>query len=145
MLQKTPRPRSCSEFDRVMGPRLRAARMEAGMTQELLGDKLGLTFQQVQKYEKGMNRMCGERIAQVAAILHKPILYFYGEDAPVSPERAGHDALFVAGHSPITYRLYAAVCRLARDGGYDQITALANIAEQLSPPPPAMPAVEAAE
>jgi transcriptional regulator with XRE-family HTH domain len=55
--------------------------MLVGMSQERLGERLGLTFQQVQKYEKGVNRICAGRLYQVAHILGVPITYFY-EDVP---------------------------------------------------------------
>src|SRR5271170_2593234 len=51
--------------------------MLIGMSQEKLGDLLGLTFQQVQKYEKGVNRIGAGRLYQVAQILGVPINYFY--------------------------------------------------------------------
>ena len=55
--------------------------MLIGMSQEKLGEALGLTFQQVQKYEKGVNRIGAGRLFQVARILGVPVTYFY-EDVP---------------------------------------------------------------
>ncbi len=60
-----------------VGSRVRIRRMLIGMSQERLGDLLGLTFQQVQKYEKGVNRIGAGRLFDVARILGVPIDYFY--------------------------------------------------------------------
>jgi transcriptional regulator with XRE-family HTH domain len=55
--------------------------MLVGMSQEKLGERLGLTFQQVQKYEKGTNRVSASRLFHVAQVLGVPVQYFY-EDLP---------------------------------------------------------------
>ena len=52
-------------------------RMAIGMSQEKLGDACGITFQQIQKYEKGMNRMGASRLHQIARILQVPVEFFY--------------------------------------------------------------------
>ncbi len=72
--------------DRHVGSRLRLLRMQAGLSQEALGNRLGLTFQQVQKYEKGQNRIGASRLFQLSRILHVPVSTFFeglseGEDA----------------------------------------------------------------
>lgn len=65
--------KSTKPFDHHIGARVRMRRMMLGLSQEKLADGLGLTFQQVQKYEKGMNRIGGSRMQQIATILHMPI------------------------------------------------------------------------
>jgi transcriptional regulator with XRE-family HTH domain len=62
--------------------------MLLGMSQEKLGEKLGLTFQQVQKYEKGINRIGASRLYDLAQVLGVPVQFFY-EEAPVVPEARG--------------------------------------------------------
>ena len=62
--------------------------MMLSMSQEKLGDALGLTFQQVQKYEKGTNRIGASRLQQIAQILQVPVSFFF-EGAPHSPGHAG--------------------------------------------------------
>jgi transcriptional regulator with XRE-family HTH domain len=62
----TPNP-----IDTHVGSRVRMRRMMLGMSQEKLGEAFGLTFQQVQKYEKGMNRMGSSRLQQAADILRR--------------------------------------------------------------------------
>ena len=59
--------------------------MLLGMSQEKLGEKLGLTFQQVQKYEKGVNRVGAGRLQQIAGILETDIPYFMGDVGGKSP------------------------------------------------------------
>jgi transcriptional regulator with XRE-family HTH domain len=63
--------------DRHVGSRLRLLRMQAGMSQEALGNRLGLTFQQVQKYEKGQNRIGASRLYQLSRILRAPVGFFF--------------------------------------------------------------------
>jgi transcriptional regulator with XRE-family HTH domain len=69
--------KQASPIDVQVGTRVRLRRMLIGMSQERLGELLGLTFQQVQKYEKGVNRIGAGRLFQVAHILGVPIDYFY--------------------------------------------------------------------
>ena len=69
---KTP-----SGIDRIVGQRLRWRRRELKLTQEQLGEKLGLTFQQVQKYEKGVNLISAGRLFEIAQVLGITITYFY--------------------------------------------------------------------
>ncbi|MEO1322078.1 MAG: helix-turn-helix transcriptional regulator [Pseudomonadota bacterium] len=66
-----------SGIDRIVGQRLRWRRRELKLTQEQLGEKLGLTFQQVQKYEKGVNRISAGRLFEMAQVLGITITYFY--------------------------------------------------------------------
>lgn len=65
--------------DVEIGQRIRAARLRIGMSQEKLGEALGITFQQVQKYEKGTNRCAGSRLASVAKALGVPASSLLGE------------------------------------------------------------------
>jgi transcriptional regulator with XRE-family HTH domain len=81
MAKKAPNP-----TDKHVGSRVRMRRMMLSMSQEKLGDALGLTFQQVQKYEKGTNRIGASRLQQISHILQVPVAFFF-EGAP-SP--AGH-------------------------------------------------------
>jgi transcriptional regulator with XRE-family HTH domain len=74
-----------SGIDRLVGQRLRWRRRELRLTQEKLGDLLNLTFQQVQKYEKGVNRISAGRLYEVAAALGVPIGYFYDGASDLLP------------------------------------------------------------
>src|SRR6201999_1860082 len=77
--KKAPNP-----IDKHVGSRVRMRRMMLGMSQEKLGNNLGLTFQQVQKYEKGANRIGASRLQQISQILQVPVSFFF-EGAPNSP------------------------------------------------------------
>lgn len=70
-------------IDVHVGSRVRLRRMSLGMSQERLGRHLGLTFQQVQKYEKGVNRIGASRLYAIARVLDAPVQFFF-EDMPDS-------------------------------------------------------------
>src|SRR6059058_929457 len=74
--KKSPDP-----IDKHVGSRVRMRRMMLAMSQEKLGNALGLTFQQVQKYEKGTNRIGASRLQQISHILQVPVAFFF-EGAP---------------------------------------------------------------
>ena len=71
-------------IDKHVGTRVRMRRMMLRMSQEKLADALGLTFQQVQKYENGTNRIGASRLQSISHILHVPISFFF-EGAPKGP------------------------------------------------------------
>ncbi|MBA4130565.1 MAG: transcriptional regulator [Hyphomicrobium sp.] len=75
--------RRANPVDKHVGERVRMRRMLLGMSQEKLGENLGLTFQQVQKYEKGVNRIGASRLFDLAQVLGVPIQFFY-ENMPAS-------------------------------------------------------------
>lgn len=74
--KKKPNP-----IDAHVGGRIRLRRNMLNMSQEKLGERLGITFQQIQKYEKGTNRVGASRLQAIANILGVPVAFFF-EDAP---------------------------------------------------------------
>jgi transcriptional regulator with XRE-family HTH domain len=82
-IKKIPNP-----IDRYVGSRVRMRRVILGMSQEKLGEALGLTFQQVQKYEKGANRIGASRLQQISRTLDVPPAFFF-EGAPSFEASAG--------------------------------------------------------
>jgi transcriptional regulator with XRE-family HTH domain len=90
MTKKAPNP-----IDKHVGSRVRMRRMMLGMSQEKLGDALALTFQQVQKYEKGTNRIGASRLQQISHILQVPVAFFF-EGAPHLAEGAAVEHLETA-------------------------------------------------
>lgn len=78
--KKKPNP-----IDIHVGGRIRLRRNMLGMSQEKLGENLGITFQQIQKYEKGTNRVGASRLQAIASILEVPVAFFF-EDAPGGSE-----------------------------------------------------------
>jgi transcriptional regulator with XRE-family HTH domain len=83
MVAKSPNP-----IDKHVGSRIRLRRMMLGMSQGTLGTALDLTFQQVQKYEKGANRVGASRLQQISQALQVPVAFFF-EGAPSVPGCAG--------------------------------------------------------
>ncbi len=81
--KKQPNP-----IDVHVGSRVRMKRMMLGMSQEKLGEQLGITFQQIQKYEKGANRIGASRLQQIARIFGVPVAYLF-ENAPGPAEGEG--------------------------------------------------------
>ena len=91
MSTKAPNP-----VDKYVGSRVRMRRIMLGMSQEKLGEALGLTFQQVQKYEKGTNRVGASRIQQISEILQVPVSFLF-EGGPSGTANAEG---FTEGTSP---------------------------------------------
>lgn len=89
--KKKPNP-----IDVHVGGRIRLRRNMLGVSQEKLGESLGITFQQIQKYEKGTNRVGASRLQAIASILEVPVSFFF-EDAP------GGSAEGLAEDSSTTY------------------------------------------
>ena len=86
MSTKAPNP-----VDKYVGSRVRMRRIMLGMSQEKLGEALGLTFQQIQKYEKGTNRVGASRIQQISEILQVPVSFLFegGPSTTAGPEGGG--------------------------------------------------------
>jgi transcriptional regulator with XRE-family HTH domain len=91
---KDPQP-----VDRHVGSRVRMRRMMVGMSQEKLGEACGITFQQIQKYEKGTNRMGASRLHHIARVLDVPIEFFY-EGA--SSDQGSNGPIMVDGSRSMT-------------------------------------------
>lgn len=81
--KKKPNP-----IDIHVGSRIRLRRTMLGMSQEKLGESLGITFQQIQKYEKGTNRVGASRLQNISSILNVPVSFFF-EDAPGDNSTSG--------------------------------------------------------
>ncbi|MFS8036286.1 helix-turn-helix domain-containing protein [Xanthobacter sp. AM11] len=84
MVKKAPNP-----IDKHVGSRVRMRRMMVGMSQEKLGEHLGITFQQIQKYEKGTNRIGASRLQQISTVLGVPVAFFFEGAPTVGPEGVG--------------------------------------------------------
>ncbi|MEM6761333.1 MAG: helix-turn-helix transcriptional regulator [Pseudomonadota bacterium] len=88
--RKQPNP-----IDVHVGSRLKLRRTMMGMTQEKLGDQLGVTFQQIQKYEKGTNRIGASRLQEISEILDAPVAFFFEDASPIEMPR--RDAQGISG------------------------------------------------
>lgn len=80
--------RRATAEDVAIGHKLRALRLDRGLSQNQLGQMGGITFQQMQKYEKGVNRVSAGRLARFAAALGVPVTAFYGAVAPRGRDRS---------------------------------------------------------
>jgi transcriptional regulator with XRE-family HTH domain len=78
--QTTANHRGANADDRRVGQRIRQRRLELDMSQETLAVELGLSFQQIQKYEKGVNRVGAGRLREIARMLRVPIGYFFPDE-----------------------------------------------------------------
>ena len=76
--------------DLHVGARIRLRRRMQGVSQEKLADALGLTFQQVQKYERGANRVSASKLYEIATALQAPVSYFFDGLADPSTDEGGH-------------------------------------------------------
>jgi transcriptional regulator with XRE-family HTH domain len=103
---------SPNPIDVHVGKRLRLRRTLLGMSQERLGEQLGLTFQQVQKYERGVNRIGSSRLFELGQILDVPVSFFF-DDMPRTETDASHAAV---GLGPAGATRAAAGLGLAEEG-----------------------------
>ena len=89
MFTKSPNP-----TDRHVGTRVRMRRMMLGMSQTKLADAVSLTFQQIQKYEKGTNRIGASRLQQIAHVLQVPVSFFF-EGLPLPSDTSSEEGTFI--------------------------------------------------
>lgn len=117
-------------IDMHVGLRMRGRRRELGLSQFELGDKLGVTFQQIQKYERGANRVSASKLWHAAEALHTGVGFFYS-GLPANPqaeegkERSGREFKF----SDLGERLTAAGARLPREVVVSMAITMETIAE----------------
>ena len=90
-----------SPIDAHVGTRIRLRRTLLGMSQERLGEALGLTFQQVQKYERGVNRVAASRLFDLSRVLDVPISFFFDDmpEALAGIHGTGHSTRAAGGFS----------------------------------------------
>ena len=109
-------------MDIHVGSRVRLRRMMQGMSQDKLGEELGLTFQQIQKYEKGVNRIGASRLYDIARVLEVPVQFFYddfgdgpetmigfAETNPKTEEKSGFMQLLSTPEGVQLCRAYASI------------------------------------
>lgn len=105
---KSKPPRAVGKHDVELGKRIRLRRVEIGISQDELGQSLGVSFQQIQKYEKGVNRVSTGRITEIARALDVPISFFYSDKD--NKEREVESLLFL--DSTFSLRLLRAYAKL---------------------------------
>jgi transcriptional regulator with XRE-family HTH domain len=131
MTGKPLKPRDTQAWDVEVGRRIRARRLECGMSQTALGESLGLTFQQIQKYEKGTNRVSAGRLKHIGTLLDVPMSFFYdsGDDKPPG-ETDSRTRLFDLLSRRDTLRLVAAFDRVS---SRDLRRSLVELMEKIAP------------
>ena len=108
-------------IDLRVGGRIRLARILAGKTQQWLGEKVRLTFQQIQKYERGANRVSCSMLHEFAVALEKPPAWFF-EAGDGAPEAKG-DPVVIERHR-LTYELTNNFAKMRSDGTREHLVAL---------------------
>ena len=98
-----PSNKTVTRTDRLVGRNIRIQRLTKGLTQEALGEKLGVTFQQVQKYENGGNRVGSGRLYRIAEILEVPVTAFFDGEDKVKNPRASSPFDYLS--DPLTLRM----------------------------------------
>src|SRR5690348_18309853 len=98
--QKSDKP---NPIDIHVGSRVRLRRTLLGMSQEKLGEAIGLTFQQVQKYERGANRVGSSRLFDLGRVLDVPISYFFEDMPNAVQEKSPSKLMGVATPAPVDY------------------------------------------
>jgi transcriptional regulator with XRE-family HTH domain len=121
MSKKSPHPR-----DIDVGRRIRARRLERGMSQSELGSKLGVTFQQIQKYEKGVNRVGAGRLYQIAEVLSIPVSFFFDGNEGGKGKENSIDAGFRFLETAGAIRIVRAYSKISNHGVRRALVALAE-------------------
>ena len=93
-MSSSPKPKSATDADRTIGGRIAALRVAQGLSQTNLGQAIGVSFQQVQKYEKGRNRIGAGRLQAIADLLKVPVDTFFADPRDTGGGRVGPAALF---------------------------------------------------
>jgi len=89
----TERTGRASPMDAHVGARIKLRRTQMGLSQEKLGDAINVTFQQIQKYERGVNRVGASRLFDLSVVLNVPVGFFYDDiPGPLATERNGEPA-----------------------------------------------------
>ena len=96
IIDKHVRARRADNRDAEVGRRVRSRRLECRLSQTELADRIGVTFQQVQKYEKGVNRIGAGRLQRISEALEVPISFFFGATAggPARETGSGSESIF---------------------------------------------------
>lgn len=135
--------KSADQIDVHIGGRVRLRRMMLNMSQEQLGAALGVTFQQIQKYEKGLNRIGAGRLYHLASVLNVQPAFFYdglpctqsGEQDPALEKRSAETTAFLA--TPEGYAIVLALSKIqdpnVRKRFLDLARAVADVEETLDP------------
>ncbi|HEX4411007.1 MAG TPA: helix-turn-helix transcriptional regulator [Xanthobacteraceae bacterium] len=104
--------KAATSTDKTIGSNIRIRRLQLGVTQQQLAKKLGVTFQQVQKYEKGVNRVGSGRLYQIATILEAPIGSFFSEGGRSTKSASSHSSPYDSLQEPMTLQMLNAFSKV---------------------------------
>ena len=123
---------TCQEIDTLVGKRVRYLRTVKGMSQEALGDQVGVTFQQIQKYERGINRISASKLYQLSLIFGVSVASFFEGVTDTNAAPASSDTAAEPKSSPPPSRKHLELMR-AFDAipGDDQRRALLKLAQTM--------------
>lgn len=119
--ESEPGPKRSTEHDRVVGLRITALRKAKGLSQTALGQALGITFQQVQKYEKGHNRVGAGRLQEIAQLLDVPVSALFDEAA-----NGGGSQIFASLRTPGAMDMLHAYAAIPDETARKSLLALAR-------------------
>ena len=108
--------RSAGQIDKRLGERIRARRLSIGVSQEMLAERMGVTFQQVQKYEKGINRIAASRLFALAAALEMSVSELLDGIASTRGKRDQNESLDAALSAPGAMELLKLYANIAAPG-----------------------------
>jgi transcriptional regulator with XRE-family HTH domain len=125
-LQAKVTPRGGDPRDAEIGQRVRTLRLQRGLSQTELGSLIDVTFQQVQKYEKGTNRISAGRLQRMAEVLSVPVSFFFAADDKQKHQSQTLDVEFSFLQTEGALRLARAYARIKRPGVRLQLLRLAE-------------------
>ena len=113
--------KSTTKTDERIGQIIRVRRLAKGLTQSQLGDELGVTFQQIQKYENGTNRVGSGRLYEIARLLEVPVTAFFEGEKPSRTDRASPFAML---DEPMTLQMLKEFSKIRDKGARHSMLAL---------------------
>jgi transcriptional regulator with XRE-family HTH domain len=122
--------RGPNSIDKIVGRNIRIYRLQIGLSQTDLADKLGVTFQQVQKYENGTNRVSAGKLFTVASIMSVPITALF-RGSEIGPETK-KQSIFDQIAEPNTNRLVQAFAKIDREGVRSSVVRLVEVIAKIS-------------
>ena len=126
------KPKLTTEADRIIGERIAALRAAQGLSQTVLGQALGVSFQQVQKYEKGRNRVGAGRLQAIADILRVPVETFFGDHAKLGEDGTASSTFL---SDPKVMELVLAFTRISDAATRDSVLSIVKAAARLQQRP----------
>jgi len=131
-MKKNNHPRQANSVDAHVGSRIKVRRLSLNISQEKLGEELGVTFQQVQKYERGSNRVGASRLWRLAQVLQVPVHYFFEglsdpDDLSLSDMPSSAIYEFIVSHDGVAFaEALTPISKPIRRSLLEHIRALSN-------------------